>query len=176
MKTQLNFDFPCPLLWLEILKQKQIAEQRDRKNLVLQDIKKYKPQPYSSYNEEEVEKLWEEEGYGWENSEQADTAEMFAWHNFNVYEEREHMRSVLCNAFNKVQEGYELTEKIKGDLRIEHTEFFDEYLFEYSHASKKNKIRYNLDNSNKRIKKVVNFTYKGAVLKYVFYQVPFILE
>lgn len=37
--TQLDFSFPCPFLWDHILEQKQIAEQRDHKSKLLQEIK-----------------------------------------------------------------------------------------------------------------------------------------
>jgi len=37
---KLEFSFPCPLLWNEIIKQAKIEENRDKKNLVLDQIKK----------------------------------------------------------------------------------------------------------------------------------------
>jgi len=37
---KLEFSFPCPLLWNEIIKQAKIEENRDKKNLVLDHIKK----------------------------------------------------------------------------------------------------------------------------------------
>ena len=39
--TKLEFSFPCPLLWNEIMKQAKIEEQISHKKAVLKDIEKY---------------------------------------------------------------------------------------------------------------------------------------
>ena len=44
MTTKLEFSFPCPLLWNEIMKQAKIEEQRAHKKAVLKDIEKYESQ------------------------------------------------------------------------------------------------------------------------------------
>lgn len=71
--TKLEFSFPCPLLWNEIMKQAKIEEQRDHKKAVLKDIEKYESKyltngDWNSYYDEpygrcvsrviEDERLW----------------------------------------------------------------------------------------------------------------------
>jgi len=50
MTTKLEFSFPCPLLWNEIMKQAKIEEQIAHKKAVLKDIEKYESKYFTNGN------------------------------------------------------------------------------------------------------------------------------
>jgi len=87
-RTQLDFSFPCPFLWEEILEQKQIAEQRDLKTQLMKEIPGYVESPHKLGLVPQLnriltlEELWEDvvKQAGWQDGDDANLLYMLQEH------------------------------------------------------------------------------------------------
>jgi hypothetical protein len=127
--TKLDFSFPCPFLWENILEQKQIAEQRDLKTQLLKEIPGYVESPHKLGLVPQlnrllaVEDLWEDilKQPGWQDGDVAHYRFLMKHINAQLFKDYGFEAIQMCSIFER-GEDLGIAPNTTGEARLDEAE------------------------------------------------------